>query len=563
MHDLLQKEIATYEKRTPKSAAAHKRALDRIPLGVASNYRHYEPYPLFVKDGKGSRIHDIDDNEYIDHNLCFGALMAGHCHPAVVKAVEQKLHEGTTFGMPHEQEWQLAEEICKRYPVEMVRFGSSGTEVTMHACRIARAATGRDKILKFEGSYHGLHDTALVSVKPKAEDYGDPDAPTSVPGGAGIPKNSLENVVVASFNNLKSVESRFNQYPGQIAAVILEPILMNVGLCLPQPGFLEGLRDICTKTGALLIFDEVKTGAKLAWGGASEFFGVKPDMICLAKSIGGGLPLGAFGASRAVMDLISQHKVFHGGTYNTNRAAMSAGLATFREVLTRENYAHVDKLSKKLTEGYRTIVKKSGLQAYVASAGVNGALMLYPKEILNYRDWTKIDVDLWRHYWFAMVNRGVLAQPYWWDEQWTISVQHTEADIDKHLAVFEEVAPALARAQQGARRRIRWRRRTLGSVCRGRALARLANLSPVGAPATRNNGEKKLGEPGHNSNFNGHGRSAASAPRPGSGGPCSPFCGCRLQSQRRTFDRRQRRRNRLALDHLARTVLLASGYRRD
>ncbi len=394
MHDALQKEIATYEKRTPKSAAAHKRALDRIPLGVASNYRHYEPYPLFVKDGKGSRIHDLDGNEYIDHNLCFGALMAGHCHPAVVKAVEQKLHEGTTFGMPHEQEW-----------------------------------------------------AALVSVKPKAEDYGDPDTPNSVPGGGGVPKASLDNVVVASFNNMKSVENRFKQYPGQIAAIILEPILMNVGLCLPQSGFLQGLRDICTKNGALLIFDEVKTGAKLAWGGASDFFGVKPDMICLAKSIGGGLPLGAFGASRAVMDLISQHKVFHGGTYNTNRVAMAAGLATFREVLTRENYVHVGNLSKKLTEGYRAIVKKSGLQAYVASAGVNGVLMLYPKEIQNYRDWTKIDIDLWRHYWFGMVNRVVLAQPYWWDEQWTISVQHSAADIDKHLAVFEEVAPALAKAQ--------------------------------------------------------------------------------------------------------------------
>ena len=143
MHEALQKELATYEKRTPKSAAAHKRALERIPLGVASNYRHYEPYPIFVKDGKASRIHDLDSNEYIDHNLCFGALMAGHCHPAVVKAVEQELHRGTTFGMPHDQEWELAEEICKRYPVEMVRFGSSGTEVTMHACRIARAATGR------------------------------------------------------------------------------------------------------------------------------------------------------------------------------------------------------------------------------------------------------------------------------------------------------------------------------------------------------------------------------------------------------------------------------------
>jgi glutamate-1-semialdehyde 2,1-aminomutase len=263
-----------------------------------------------------------------------------------------------------------------------------------------------------------------------------------------VPKSALANVTVASFNNLGSVERRFKEYPGQIAAIILEPILMNVGLCMPQPGFLQGLRDLSSKNGALLIFDEVKTGAKLAWGGASEYFGVKPDMICLAKSIGGGLPLGAFGASRAVMDLISQHKVFHGGTYNTNRVAMAAGLATFREVLTRESYAHVDNLSKKLTEGYRQVVSKVGLQAYVASAGVNGALMLYPKEIRNYRDWTVIDVDLWRQYWFAMVNRGVLAQPYWWDEQWTISVQHTDADIDKHLAVFDEIAPALAKAQQ-------------------------------------------------------------------------------------------------------------------
>src|SRR5436305_4642257 len=448
MHEALQKEIATYESPRPKSAVAHKHALERIPLGVASNYRHYEPYPLFVKDGKGSRIHDVDDNEYIDHNLCFGALMAGHCHPAVVKAVEQKLHEGTTFGMPHDQEWELAEEICKRYPVERVRFGSSGTEVTMHACRIARAATGRDKILKFEGSYHGLHDTALVSVKPKTEDYGNQDAPTSVPGGAGIPKASLANTVVAVFNNLASVERRFKENPGQIAAIILEPIMMNVGLCLPQPGFLQGLRDLCDKNGALLIFDEVKTGAKLAWGGASEFFGVKPDLICLPKSIGGGLPLAAFGTHKSVMDLISEHKVFHGGTYNTNPVSMAAGLATFRNVLTRENYSHVEKLSKKLTDGYREIVSKSGLQAYIISAGANGALMLYPNEIRNYRDWITVDTDLWRHYWFAMVNRGVMAQPYWWDEQWTITVQHTDADIEKHIVAFADVAPALAKAQQ-------------------------------------------------------------------------------------------------------------------
>src|SRR5207248_9375589 len=189
---------------------------------------------------------------------------------------------------------------------------------------------------------------------------------------------SLANVLVATFNDLATVELRIKQNPGEIAAIILEPILMNVGLCMPQSGFLQGLRDIATKNGALLIYDEVKTGAKLCWGGASEYFGVAPDMICLAKSIGGGFPLAAFGTHRSVMDLISQHKVFHGGTYNTNPVSMAAGLATFREVLARENYAHVGKLSKKLTDGYRHIVAKSGLKAYIISAGANGALMLYP-----------------------------------------------------------------------------------------------------------------------------------------------------------------------------------------
>jgi glutamate-1-semialdehyde 2,1-aminomutase len=451
MHEALRNEISAYERRTPKSAEAHRRAEQRVPLGVASNYRSYEPYPIFVETGKGSRLRDIDGNEYVDHNLCFGALMAGHAHPAIVGAVEKALRAGTTFGMPHDMEWELAQEICARYPVDMVRFGSTGTEVTMHACRLARAATKRDKMLKFEGGYHGLHDTVLVSMKPKAEEVGDAGAPNAVAAGLGIPQGTLDNTVVASFNDLGSVERRFRQYPNQIAAVILEPIMMNVGMCMPQPGFLEGLREITKNHGALLIFDEVKTGAKLAWGGASEYFGVKPDIITLAKAIGGGAPLSAFGASRAVMDLISDHKVFHGGTYNANRISMAGGLATFREVLTRENYAHVARLNQKLSEGYRKIVAKHDLQAYVVSAGANGALMLYAKEIRNYRDWLAIDQDLWRQYWFGMVNRGVIPQPYWWDEQWTISVQHTDADIDKHLAAFAELAPGLAKVQQERR----------------------------------------------------------------------------------------------------------------
>jgi glutamate-1-semialdehyde 2,1-aminomutase len=447
VHELIQKEIQTYKNRTPKSAAAHRRAEMRLPLGVASSYRAYDPYPIFVKEGHGSRVWDIDGNEYVDHNLCFGVLMAGHNHPAVVKAVERVMQIGTTFGMPHEMEWELAEQITARYPVEMVRFGSTGTEVTMHACRLARAATKRDKILKFEGGYHGLHDTVLVSVKPTADEVGDPGAPNAIPQGLGIPQGTVDNTVVASFNDLESVERRFRQYPGQIAAVIVEPIMMNVGLCMPQPGFLQGLHEITAKNGALLIFDEVKTGAKLAWGGASEYFNVKPDIITLAKAIGGGVPLAAFGAGKAVMDLITSHQIYHGGTYNANRISIAAGLAMFREVLTRENYAQVMRLSKKLADGYRKIIAKFDVQGYIVSAGVNGALMLASEEIRNYRHWLRIDQELWSLYWFGMVNRGVIPQPFWRDEQWTVSVQHTDTDIDRHLEAFEDVAPGLAKAQ--------------------------------------------------------------------------------------------------------------------
>src|SRR5260370_29160562 len=212
MHHLLEKELASFEARTPGSKAALKRAEPRMPLGVASNFRSYEPWPLFVKDAKGGHIHDIDGNEYIDFNLCFGALMAGHCHPAVIKAVQAKLGTGTMFGMPHDLEWELAEEICQRFPVEMVRFSNSGTECTMHAVRLARAATGRDRIIKMEGGYHGLHDSVLVSLKPKASEIGDPAMPNAIPGAEGVPKATLQNTLVAQFKHPAEVRRAFAKH---------------------------------------------------------------------------------------------------------------------------------------------------------------------------------------------------------------------------------------------------------------------------------------------------------------------------------------------------------------
>jgi glutamate-1-semialdehyde 2,1-aminomutase len=448
LYPALEEEIEVFQKRTPKSRAAHQKAMPRLPLGVASNFRIYDPYPIFVAEGNGGHIRDLDGNDYLDFNMCFGALMAGHCHPAVVKAVEERLHTGTMFGMPHALEYELADEICQRFPVEQVRFGNSGTEVTMHAIRVARGYTGRDRIIKCEGGYHGVHDSVMVSVKPKADKWGDPKNPNRVPSSAGVPALTLENTLVAPFNDLEAVERLFKQYPGQVAAVIVEPIMMNVGICMPQDGYLQGLRELCIRYGALYIFDEVKTGAKLSYGGACEYFSVKPDIICLAKSIGGGFPLAAFASSKKIMDVIAEHKVFHAGTYNTNPLVMAAGIATFRHVLTRKNYEHIERLSQRLVDGHNRIIKKAGLTAYAIGAGANGAVMLYSKPVRNYRDWVGIDVDLWKHYWFAMVNRGVLPQAHWWDEQWTVAVVHTDADVDRHLETFEEIAPQLAQAQQ-------------------------------------------------------------------------------------------------------------------
>jgi glutamate-1-semialdehyde 2,1-aminomutase len=447
----LQDELTAYQARTAASRRAHERALASLPLGVGSNFRYYEPYPLFVAEAQGVRLVDLDGHEYLDFNLCFGALMAGHCHPALQRAVQERLGKGTMFGMPHELEAELAEEICRRFPVEQVRFGNSGTEVSMHALRLARGFTGRDKVVKVEGAYHGVHDTVMVSVKPKREQAGDPQLPNPVPAGQGIPAAAMQNTLVVPFNKLAALEQLFERHRGEIAAVIVEPILMNIGICLPMAGYLQAVARLCAAHGTLFILDEVKTGVKLAWGGACEYFGLKPDLVCLAKSIGGGLPLAAFGGRREVMKAIADGRVFHAGTYNTNPLAMAAGLATLREVLRPEVYPAIQKLNEKLLAGYRQQVARTGLDAYVVGAGANGALMLAPRVVENYRDWLEVDQALWRHYWFGMINRGVMAQPYWWDEQWTLSVAHTEEDIQHHLDAFADLVPDLAQAQKAAR----------------------------------------------------------------------------------------------------------------
>jgi len=436
-----------FAQRTQKSKAALENGKKYIPLGVSSNFRYYPPHPIFVHHASGGRLWDLDGNEYLDHNLCFGVLMAGHAHPEILRAVAQQVEKGTMYGMPYELEQKVAEELCRRFPIDRLRFANSGTEATMHAIRVARGFTGRDKIIKMEGCYHGVHDSVLISYKPPVEEAGDPKNPNMVKASQGIPDGTAMNTVPCTFNDLEALENAFRKNPIQIAAVIIEPIPMNIGVCMPQEGYLQKVQKMCGENGALFILDEVKTGVKLASGGACEYFNLQPDLICLAKAIGGGFPMAAFGGRKEVMEVLDKGIVFHAGTYNSNTVGIAASYAMLTKVLTEDVYPRLQKLNQMLIDGYNDILKKEGLKGYATGAGVNGTVQFAPREVKNYRDWLEVDEEMWKTWWYGMLNRGVMAQAYAWDEQWTLCVAHTEADIEKHLASFRELVPELHQAQ--------------------------------------------------------------------------------------------------------------------
>ena len=442
-----QQEIEKFAARTQKSRVALENGKKFIPLGVTSNFRYYPPHPIFVRHASGGRFWDLDGNEYIDHNLCFGVLMAGHAHPAILKAVAEQVEKGTMYGMPYELEQKFAEELCRRFGMERVRFANSGTEATMHAIRVARGFTGREKIIKMEGCYHGVHDSVLISYKPPVKEAGDPKNPVPVRASQGIPEGTMMNTVPCTFNDLEALENCFKRNRNQVAAVILEPIPMNIGIAMPEKGYLDAVHQMCRDNGALFIMDEVKTGVKLARGGACEYFGVRPDLICLAKAIGGGFPMAAFGGRKDVLEVLDRGIVFHAGTYNSNTVGVAAGLAMLTKVLTDDVYPRLSKLNQILIDGYNDVLKKEGLKGYAVGAGVNGTVQFASKEVKNYRDWLEVDEEMWKVWWYGMLNRGVMTQAYAWDEQWTICVAHTEADAEFHLEKLKELVPMLKEAQ--------------------------------------------------------------------------------------------------------------------
>jgi glutamate-1-semialdehyde 2,1-aminomutase len=461
-----EREEAEYRRRTPRSAALHDRAKQALPLGVASSFQSYEPYPLFMTDARGSRINDADGNEYVDFDMAFGVLAAGHSHPIFAEVLASRVTNGTCYTFPVEDGIILAEEIKRRFGCDLVRFSNSGTEATMDAIRVARGFTGREKIVKFEGGYHGHHDDVLVSIQPPRELIGPMEAPHTVPASAGLPASRIAETVIAPYNNPEALEEILDRHAGEIAAIIVEPVQFNIGVVPPLPGFLERVRELATLHGAVLIFDEVKTGVVLAYGGATEWFGVKPDLFCLAKSIGGGVPIGAFGGRGEVMSVIErlpesrlgggsagtalEHttipggatRVAHLGTFNGNPLAMAAGVAVLTQILTRDVYPTLVAMGDRLTAGSQAVVDEFGLPGYAVNVGPKGCVMFTPGRVTNYRDFTGLDSELWAASFFYLANRGILLPPGP-DDQWTLSVQHTETEIDRYLATFRDFAQEL------------------------------------------------------------------------------------------------------------------------
>jgi glutamate-1-semialdehyde 2,1-aminomutase len=429
------RELQSYARRTAGSQRANERARSVLPMGVPSSFQAYDPHPIVVRRAQQAWMEDVDGNRYIDFDMGFGALFSGHCHPLVREAVERQLDDGTLFVTPCEMNAEVAELLGERYGLPMWRFTNSGTEATMDAIRVARGVTGREKIVKVEGGYHGHHDEVMISMKPALSVAGPADAPTPVPATAGITAAVLADTLVIPYNDAAALERVLAV--GDVAAFIVEPVMENIGICLPQPGYLEAVREITRRYGTMLIFDEVKTGITAGWSGATGALGVQPDLVSLAKSIGGGLPLGAFGGTRECMDQISSGKVLHLGTYNGNPLCMAAAKAVLADICTPAATAEVIGRNARLTAACADIIDRADLPAHTVQFGAKGCVTWSVEPIRNYRDYKATDFDLAFAQWMHGINRGVLLPPGL-DEQWLISVLHTESDAMHYADVFAE-----------------------------------------------------------------------------------------------------------------------------
>src|SRR5687767_10715436 len=437
---LTEREKAKLVERTRISGEYFQRASAVMPGGVPSQFQKNDPWPVYVEKGAGSRVWDVDGNEYLDFHNGFGVMCVGHANPVIAAAVKAQMDAGTHFAAPTEGSITVAAELKRRWGLPYWRFTNSGTESTMDAIHLARGATGKDIIVKIEGTYHGHHDAVMVSVKPLADLMGDRDRPNAVPYSLGYQSTTASQTRPVPFNDADALERLLDDLAGQVAGVILEPAMMNINIVPPVDGYLQRVRELTAERGLVLIFDEVKTGAAVAAGGATELFGVTPDVVCLAKAICGGLPGGAIGMTDALAELIADNRVRQQGTFNGNPLVMAAARATLTEVLDAAAYQRLHAANKSLMAGCERVIAEYGLPAHTVGMGSKGCVVFATEPVREYRDYlTKIHHDLTNLAWLYHMNNGIFMTPGE-DEEWTLSVLHTDEHLKRYLEVFETFA---------------------------------------------------------------------------------------------------------------------------
>lgn len=423
--------------KTQKSQRLFEKAKAVIPGGVNSPVRAFKAVggnPIFIERAKGSRIYDVDGNSYIDYVLSWGPLILGHAHPSVVRALKSAIEKGTSYGAPTALEIELANLVLKAYPsMDKIRMVNSGTEATMSAIRVARGFTKRDAIVKFEGCYHGHADGLLVKAGSGATTFGLPDSP-------GVPKSYAKDTITLPFNDINALKETINREWKSIACVIVEPVVGNIGCVLPRPGFLETLRKLTTEYGIVLIFDEVMTGFRVAYGGAQEHYNIKPDMTCLGKVIGGGLPVGAYGGKNEMMSMVSpEGPVYQAGTLSGNPLAMTAGIETLKILSSRGTYKKLECLSAMLEKGLVDAAKRAGVSTRFYRAGTMFCTYFTDKEVFDYQTAKTSDTAKFSRFFSGMLKRGINIAPSQFEAGF-MSLAHTERDIEKTVkAAYESL----------------------------------------------------------------------------------------------------------------------------
>jgi glutamate-1-semialdehyde 2,1-aminomutase len=423
--------------KTNKSHKLFEKAKTVIPGGVNSPVRAFKAVggnPIFISKAKGSRIYDVDGNSYIDYVLSWGPLILGHAHPKVVKALKSAIEKGTSYGAPTPLEIGLANLVLKAYPsMDKVRMVNSGTEATMSAIRVARGFTKRDKIIKFEGCYHGHADGLLVKAGSGATTFGVPDSP-------GVPESYAKNTITLPLNDLDALKTVIENDWRDIACIILEPVVGNIGCVIPRPKFLETLRTLTQEYGIVLIFDEVMTGFRVAYGGAQEYYKIKPDMTCLGKVIGGGLPVGAYGGRKEIMSMVSpEGPVYQAGTLSGNPLAMTAGIETLKILSAKGTYKKLERLSALLEKGLKDAAKKAGIATRFYRAGTMFCTYFIDKDVFDYTTAKTSDTARFAKFFLGMLSRGINIAPSQFEAGF-MSLAHTENDIEKTVkAAYESL----------------------------------------------------------------------------------------------------------------------------